>query len=345
MKGRGTALNPKNPFSATEFTREHEEGIDLWEEEKRLTQTFEENPKKVLSKNNSPDLFFDWSINPYQGCEHGCIYCYARNTHAYWGFNIGLDFESKIIVKKNVPKLLEKELNKDSWKPSIIMLSGNTDCYQPLEKKHKITREILKVLQRYANPVSIVTKNALVVRDLDILEDLAKENLTQVNFSITSLEEKIRSRLEPRTSAIHKKFKAIEQLSSRGIQTGILIGPIIPGLNDHEIPAILKRAGESGVKHAAYTSIRLNGQLSELFEDFVLKQFPERADKILSQIKTLHGGKLNDSKWGRRMRGEGEWSNTIKDLFNISKKKYVSVDDSFKFDFTRFRKNASLRLF
>jgi DNA repair photolyase len=345
MKGRGTALNPENPFSSTAFTKEHSEGVDDWQEERRFTQSFFEKPKKILSKNNSPDLSFDWSINPYQGCEHGCVYCYARNTHAYWGFNIGLDFESKIVVKKNAAELLEKEFNKDSWKSSVIMLSGNTDCYQPLEKKHKITRSLLKVIQKYGNPVSIVTKNALVLRDLDILSDLAKENLVKVIFSITSLNEKLRSKLEPRTSAIHKKFRAMEILSERKIPVGVLMGPIIPGLNDHEIPTILKLAGECGASKAGYTSIRLNGQLDELFEKFMRDNFPERANKVLSQIRTMHGGNLNDSKWGRRMKGEGNWSNTIHDLFNVSMKKYIPKDDNFRFDLNRFRRNGNMTLF
>ncbi|MEQ8358799.1 MAG: PA0069 family radical SAM protein [Cytophagales bacterium] len=345
IKGRGSDIQLDNPFSSLTYTRDHVEGIDDWEDLNEKTSFFKEAPKRILSKNNSPDIPFEWSINPYQGCEHGCVYCYARNSHNYWGFNAGLDFESKILIKEEAPALLKSEFESLKWKPAIVMLSGNTDCYQPVERKLKITRSLLRVFLQYRNPVGIITKNALVSRDSDILEELASMNLCKVIFSITSLEESLRKKLEPRTSTIKKKWEAIDQLIAKKIPVGILIGPIIPGLNDHEMPDIIREAGNRGVGSVSYTIIRLNGQLNTLFESWLLRNFPERSDKILSQIRTVHQGNLNDSKFGRRMRGEGEWAETIKKLYKISLNKYLPVVKSFEPDLNKFRRNPNPGLF
>lgn len=264
----------------------------------------------------------DYSINPYQGCEHGCIYCYARNSHEYWGYNAGLDFERVIMFKENAPQLLEKHLQKPTWNPAIIVLSGNTDCYQPLESQKKITRGMLEVFLKYRNPVGIITKNALITRDLDLLGELSDLTLTTVFFSITSLKEEVRRKLEPRTATAKQKLKAIEKLTRRGIPVRIMIGPIIPGLNDHEIPEIMGAGSNAGALGVGYTMIRLNGQIGEVFTNWVEQAFPVRADKIINQIKGAHGGKLNDSRFGNRMRGEGKMVQSISRMFELSKAKY-----------------------
>jgi DNA repair photolyase len=284
-------------------------------------------------------------MNPYQGCEHGCVYCYARNTHEYYGFSAGLDFESKIIVKKNAAQLLEQELLKPNWNAVPIMLSGNTDCYQPQEKKFEITRSMLKVLAQYRHPVSIISKNSLVLRDLDILQDLAVDNLVHVYISITTLDEELRRALEPRTVSGFKRFKTVEALAKANVPVGIMNAPIIPGLNHHEIPAILNAASEHGALNAGMTIVRLNGSISILFEDWLRKNFPDRFDKVWNQICSLHDGNVNDSQFGRRMRGEGNIADAIHQLFRSSKKKYFAGKTMPVYDLTKFRKGGMMSLF
>ncbi len=346
MKGKGAQINVSNRFADSYLSTEDADGLDeapLLEKPK--TQVFYETPKKIISINNSPDLQFSSSINPYQGCEHGCVYCYARNTHEYWGFSAGLDFESKIIVKKSAPELLEQEFLKTGYTPRVIMLSGNTDCYQPLEKQFKITRKLLQVFDKYRNPVGIITKNALVARDVDVLESLAEQNLVSVIFSITSLDENLRRLLEPRTSSATKKLKAMELLSSRGVPVGIMNAPIIPGLNHTETPEILRMAAEAGAKFASYTVVRLNGQIDQIFKDWVIKTYPERAAKVLNQIKELHDGKVNDSEFGRRIKGAGAIASIIKDLFEVNRRKYFKDNLEFQLSTNHFRKGGNYRLF
>ena len=301
LKGKGSQINPKNKFQERSLGNEFLEGIDeplLARSPNR--QIFYETPRKIVNQVDSPDLMLTYSLNPYQGCEHGCVYCYARNTHQYWGFSSGLDFETKIIVKKNAPQLLEKHFQNPNWKPSPIMVSGNTDCYQPLERKLKITRELLKVFASYRNPLGIITKNSLVLRDLDILKDLASDNLVHVFVSITSQQEKLRSIMEPRTATSVKRFEVVQRLADSGIPVGVMAAPIIPGLNSHELAGIIKKAGEAGALTAGYTVVRLNGAIGEIFKDWLDKNFPDRAAKVWNQIMALHGGNVNDSEWGRR---------------------------------------------
>lgn len=345
IKGRGTGIQLDNPFSSISYTRDIHEGIDDWEDNSLKTIYFKEAPKKILSRNTSPDIPFEWSINPYQGCEHGCIYCYARNSHNYWGYNAGLDFESKILIKEEAPRLLGRELESPGWKPSMVMLSGNTDCYQPIERKLKITRSLLRVFAQYRNPVGIITKNALVTRDSDLLKELSNQNLTKVIISLTSLDESLRRKLEPRTSTVKKKLETVEHLVAKKIPVGILIGPVIPGLNDHEIPDIIREVSKRGVSSISYTMIRLNGQISTLFESWLAENFPDRSTKILSQIKAMHNGNLNDSEFGRRMRGEGNWAEIIKRLYEISMKKYLPESENFQPDLSKFRRNPNPGLF
>lgn len=345
FKGRGSQIKSGNKFLKAQYVTDHIEGLDEPLLENPKTQIFHETPKNILNRVDSPDLGFGFSMNPYQGCEHGCIYCYARNTHEYYGFSAGLDFESKIIVKKNAAQLLEQELLKPNWNAVPIMLSGNTDCYQPQEKKFEITRSMLKVLAQYRHPVSIISKNSLVLRDLDILQDLAVDNLVHVYISITTLDEELRRTLEPRTVSGLKRLKTVKALASANIPVGIMNAPIIPGLNHHEIPAILKAASEHGALNAGMTIVRLNGSIGVLFEDWLRKNFHDRFDKVWNQICSLHDGNVNDSQFGRRMRGEGHIADAIHQLFRSSKKKYFTGKSMPVYDLTKFRKGGMLSLF
>jgi DNA repair photolyase len=345
FKGRGSQIKSGNKFLKAQYVTDHIEGLDEPLLENPKTQIFHETPKKILNRVDSPDLGFGFSMNPYQGCEHGCVYCYARNTHEYYGFSAGLDFESKIIVKKNAARLLEQELLKPGWNAVPIMLSGNTDCYQPQEKKFEITRSMLKVLAQYRHPVSIISKNSLVLRDLDVLQDLASDNLVHVYISITTLDEELRRTLEPRTASSIKRLKTVEALAKANVPVGIMNAPIIPGLNHHEIPAILKAASEHGALNAGMTIVRLNESISILFEDWLRKNFPDRFGKVWNQICSLHDGNVNDSQFGRRMRGEGNIADAIHQLFRSSKKKYFAGKTMPVYDLTKFRKGGMMSLF
>jgi DNA repair photolyase len=344
-KGRGAQIKTSNKFLKAEYVTDHVEGLDEPLLENPTTQIFQENARKILNTVDSPDLGFGYSMNPYQGCEHGCIYCYARNTHEYYGFSAGLDFESKIIVKKNAASLLEQELLKPKWNAVPIMLSGNTDCYQPQEKKFEITRKMLKVLAQYRHPVSIISKNSLVLRDVDLLQDLASDNLVHVYISITTLNEELRRTMEPRTASSLKRLKTIEELAIANVPVGIMSAPIIPGLNHHEIPEVLKAASEHGALNAGMTVVRLNGSIGKIFEDWLRKNFPDRFEKVWNQISSMHGGNVNDSSFGRRMSGEGNIADAVHQLFKASKKKYFANKTMPVYDLTKFRKGGSLSLF
>ena len=346
IRGRGSDHNPPNPFLKNRFDDDIIEGIDEpWQKQQIQTQIIEEFPKQILSKNDSPDLPFTYSINPYQGCEHGCVYCYARSTHNYWGLGMGLDFESKIIVKRNAADLLEKSFLKKTWKPQSIMLSGNTDCYQPIEKNLQITRSILKVFEQYQNPVGIITKNSLILRDLDVLKELSESRLVKVFITITTMDENIRRRLEPRASSFHKRLKVIEELSRRNIPVGVMIGPVIPGLTEHEMDTIMKNAANSGALDASYTVLRLNGDLGQMFERWAEKNFPDRSDKILNKVREVHNGNLHDNKWLRRLRGEGKIADIIAKMYEVSKGKYYTNRQFPETNFNAFRKLGNLNLF
>lgn len=323
IKGRGTNLNPDNRFIdiKLEILDEYLEHTKD-DEERPVTQFINDNSKSILSKNDSPDLGFSYSINPYRGCEHGCIYCYARPTHEYLGFSSGLDFETKIMVKKDAPELLERGFQSKSYTPQVIILSGNTDCYQPVERKLQITRKILEVFLKYKNPVGIITKNSLIERDLDILIELNKLNLVGVTISIPTLNKEIASVMEPRTSTPSRRLQTVENLSKAGIYVNVNIAPVVPGLTDDTIPFVIKSASDAGAKSVARVILRLPWQNKELFVNWVHKNFPERANKILNRIKSLMDGELYNSDWGKRMRGEGEWAETVKQIFRINCEKY-----------------------
>jgi DNA repair photolyase len=285
---------------------------------RRATQYFRDGSKTIISRNSSPDVGFETSINPYRGCEHGCIYCYARPTHEYLGFSAGLDFESKIMVKTDAPELLRTELESPRWQPQVVVMSGVTDPYQPIEKKLRITRGCLEVLAKFRNPVAIITKNRLVARDVDLLRELASFNATAVNISVTSLDANLQRVLEPRTSIPSARLEAIAQLRSARIPVGVMVAPIIPGLTDHEVPKILQACAKAGAQFAGYTIVRLPGAVALLFEHWLEEHFPERKEKILGRIRDLRGnGKLNNSKWHTRMTGEGIFAEQIAALFTV----------------------------
>lgn len=343
FKGRGSQVNIANRFLKNKYVEEHKEMLDepLLGDEK--TQIFYEHPKKIINLINSPDIRGMYSMNPYQGCEHGCIYCYARNTHEYWGYSAGLDFERKIIAKPNAAATLEKQLMSKNWQVAPIMFSGNTDCYQPIERKLKITRQMLEVLLAFRHPASMITKNSLILRDIDILQELSKFKLVHVMVSVTSLKEDLRLKMEPRTATAKNRLKVIEQLNKAGVPAGIMTAPIIPGLNSSEIPELIKTAADHGADAAGYTLVRLNGAIGAIFTDWIYKNFPDAAEKVLNHIKAIHGGHLNDSRYGKRMSGEGNMAESIQQLFKMSVKKYLKGREKFEFNLMAFRRPGEVQ--
>lgn len=347
QKGRGSQINTANKFLKHHFEADIED--NFWDEDfpkpKIKTQYLEETARKVVNFIDSPDMYGMRFVNPYQGCEHGCIYCYARNSHEYWGFSAGIDFESKIMVKKNAPELIEKAFLARNWEGFPINLSGNTDCYQPAEKEYQLTRKILEICLKYRNPVGILTKNALVLRDIDILKKLAELNLTHVFVSITTLDEKLRLAMEPRTVTANQRLKVLEKLTKAGIPTGVMTAPIIPGLNDHEIPKLIEAAANAGALAAGYTVVRLNGAIAEIFEDWIYKNFPDKAEKVLNQIRDCHGGNLHDSRFGFRMSGEGKFAEAIKQMHTLAKQKFMKDRVLPSYNRSLFTKTGQLKLF
>ncbi len=338
LAGRGAQINTKNRFLKDETTREHIEAIDDWEETNVPTQYLEQESKTIVNKVDSPDVGMSYSMNPYAGCEHGCIYCYARNVHEYWGYSAGLDFERKIIIKKNAPQLLRKFLMHPKWQCIPIMLSGNTDCYQPAEQKYRLTRGLLEVCNEFNQPVGILTKNSWILKDKDVLQEMAKKRLVSAMVSITSFNEELRRTMEPRTTTAKQKLKVIEELSSAGVRMGVMMGPMIPGLNEHEMQRIMKAARDSGATFTAYTFIRLNGAIKFLFHDWLYKNFPDRADKVWHLVEQSHDGKVNDTRWGVRMRGEGTIAQMVAQQYKKYGKLYGMNAEEWSLDTTQFRR-------
>lgn len=323
QKGQGAQVNPHNRFFQQEKITDGEyldylvgEGEDL----NTRTRYIEVFPKTIVNKVPSPDVGMKWSLNSYQGCEHGCTYCYARNTHEYWGYSAGTDFERVILVKKNAPDLLAQKLRSKAWKADTIVMSGNTDCYQPVERKLEITRAMLDTFWRYRHPVGIITKNALIQRDLDIIEKLQSERLIMVVVSLTTLDDELRRLMEPRTASVKRRLDTISALSSIGVPVMVMVAPMIPGLNSHEVFDLLKAAKDAGAVDAGYTMVRLNGQIGDIFTDWIKRTYPDRASKVLNHISGAHGGSLNDSRYGTRMRGEGNMAKQIADTFKLAKR-------------------------
>jgi DNA repair photolyase len=319
QRGRGAPANPPNRFEPLSYSRDPD-----WtdpEDPSIKTQFFKDTSRSIISYNDSPDVGFDASINPYRGCEHGCIYCYARPTHEYLGFSAGLDFESKILVKAEAPELLRRELSSPRWKAQVLAISGVTDAYQPIERRLQLTRRCLQVLAEFRNPVVIITKNHLVTRDVDLLGELAQHQAARVFLSITSLDGSLSRVMEPRASHPTRRLAAIEALSQAGIQTGVLVAPVIPGLTDHELPSIIAAAAQAGARSAGYVTVRLPHGVGPLFEQWLGQHFPDRKDKVLHRIRAIRGGKLNDPRFSSRMRGEGVFAEQIEALFALACRK------------------------
>lgn len=338
LQGRGAQFNTKNRFFQYEQTKEHIEAIDDWEKESLPTSYILQKAKSIVNKVESPDVGMGYSMNPYAGCEHGCIYCYARNVHEYWGYSAGLDFEQKIIVKKNAPQLLRKFLMRPHWDATPIMLSGNTDCYQPAEQQFRLTRSLLEICNAFNQPVGILTKNAYILKDKDLIAEMAGKKIISVMLSITTFNEHLRRVMEPRTTTAIQKLRVMAELSRAGVRVGVMMGPMIPGLNEHEMQRIMQAAAENGATFTAYTFIRLNGAIQFLFHDWLYKNFPDRADKVWHLITQSHDGKPNDSRWGLRMRGEGNIAKLVAQQYKKYGKLYHMNADDWKLDSSIFRK-------
>jgi DNA repair photolyase len=319
VRGRGSASNPKNRFEPIERIPAPPDDSD--ETPSPQTQFLTDTSRSIIAYNDSPDVGFDASVNPYRGCEHGCIYCYARPTHEYLGFSAGLDFETRIMVKEDAPELLRKELSSPRWKPQVLALSGVTDCYQPVEKKRQLTRRCLQVLLEFSNPVVIVTKNYLVTRDIELFRELARYQCVGVTISLTTLDLKLCSVMEPRASSPARRLAAISALAEAGIPVGYLQAPMIPGLTDSEAPAIARAAAAAGATFAGYVALRLPFAVKSLFEKWLEQNLPVRKEKILNRIRSMRGGKLNDPNFKSRMRGEGIFAEQMEELFQLACKK------------------------
>jgi DNA repair photolyase len=321
IRGRGAAENPPNRFERTWHEVDPEALNDDPEAggpARPPTQFVPDKSRSIVATNDSPDIPFDASLNPYRGCEHGCAYCFARPTHEYLGLSAGLDFETTILVKHDAPELLRRALGSPRWRPTALALSGVTDAYQPAERRLRITRRCLEVLAEFRNPVTVVTKNALVTRDVDLFGDLASLGAAAVFVSVTTLDAGLARRLEPRTSPPSRRLEAVGVLAAAGVPTGVMVAPVIPGLNDHEIPAILAAAARAGARHAGYVPLRLPGAVGPLFEAWLDRHEPGRKAKILGRIRALRGGKLNEVRFGARMRGKGPLAAAIDSVFQTS---------------------------
>ena len=318
-RGRGAPANPTGRFERLAVIAERVDDDD--DRPPRQTEIYRDTSKTILTRNESPDVPMDVSVNPYRGCEHGCIYCYARPYHEYLGLSAGVDFESRIFVKENAAALLRKELGAKSWTPQVIGFSGVTDPYQPIERRLKLTRACLEVLVEFRNPVAMITKSHTVTRDIDLLADLASHRAAQVMLSITTLDDDLARVMEPRASRPARRLEAVRALAAAGIPVGVMVAPIIPGLTDHEVPAILKAAAEAGAMTAGRTVVRLPHGVKELFADWLEAHFPERKDKVLNRLRAVRHGKLNESKFGDRMRGDGPFAESIHQMFDLHRRK------------------------
>lgn len=332
LPGRGTALEPPNRFDGLQVIR----GDLDQERESRLEQGLEpETPKvptvfqrdssrTILAKNDSPDIGFRFSLNPYRGCEHGCIYCYARPSHETLGWNAGVDFETRISVKEDAPHLLRATFDSPRWKPETIALSGSTDCYQPVERQLRLTRRCLEIFAEFRNPVAVITKSALVARDADVLGSLARRRAAQVSLSITTLDPDVARRMEPRAPSPERRLSAIRRLAQAGVPTSVMVAPVVPGLTDEEIPRILEAAADAGAVYANWILVRLPPPVEELFLDWLRRHFPDRYDRVVHRIQDTRGGsgRMSDSKFGRRMRGQGEYARQLAALFAASARRH-----------------------
>jgi DNA repair photolyase len=341
-RGRGAADNPPNRFEKLRLERD--EDWDPSEDPSPKTQFLQDLSQTIISYNDSPDISFDASINAYRGCEHGCSYCYARPFHEYLGFSAGLDFETKIMVKPNAPELLRRELSSSKWKPQILAMSGVTDCYQPIERRLQLTRKCLAVLAEFRNPVSIITKNFLVTRDIDLLSELATHQAVMVHLSINSLDADLARHLEPRAASPTLRLAAVEALSKAGLPVGVLVAPVIPALNDHEMPSVLAAAKAAGAGWAHTEVLRLPLTVAPVFQQWLEQNVPGQKDKILGRIRAIRGGKLNDPRFGSRMRGEGTFADQISQMFHIARRKAGLAEDGPTLSTAAFRRPSGPQL-
>src|SRR5262245_35524243 len=340
IHGRGSSSNPPNRFIPL-----YREAIPGWTEEEDpapRTRFFRDDSRTILATNDSPDIPFTFSVNPYRGCEHGCCYCYARPGHEFLGLSAGLDFESQIFVKEDAPELLRKELLSPKWVPQTVSMSGVTDPYQPVERRLQLTRRCLAVFAEFRNPVGLVTKSAIVSRDRDILGELARYQAANVFLSITTLDPDPARVMEPRAAAPAARLRTVRELTDAGIPVGVLVAPVIPGLTDHEAPAILAAAAEAGARTAGYVTLRLPFAVKDLFAEWLGRHFPQRKERVLGRLRAARGGKLNDSKFGRRMRGEGEWADVFSRMFKLHRKRLGLDDHGMELSATHFT-NGRLR--
>jgi DNA repair photolyase len=323
LPGRGTDLNPPNRYEQLHVELDPEEAPPSDDDAPEAPRTlyYRDTSRSVLAENDSPDIGFRFSLNPYRGCMHGCIYCYARPSHEYLGFSAGLDFERRIMVKDNAPELLRAALRSRRWEPQVVALSGNTDCYQPVERRLKLTRRCLEVFADFRNPVGVITKSALVARDADVLAELARHGAARVMCSVTTLDPDLARRMEPRAAQPERRIEAIAALHRAGVPVGVMIGPVIPGLNDAEIPRILAAAAAAGADCASWVLLRLPRPLDTLFEHWLEEHYPDRRARVLHRIRETRSGRISDSRFGHRGRGEGEYAGQIAALFHAAVKK------------------------
>ena len=334
--GRGAVGNPANRFEKIVLERDSEWNPE--EDPAPRTQFLRDLSQSIISYNDSPDISFKAGINAYRGCEHGCSYCYARPTHEYLGFSAGVDFESRIMVKERAPELLRKELSSKNWKPQLLAMSGVTDCYQPVERRLQLTRKCLAVLAEFRNPVCIITKNFLVTRDIDLLAELAAHKAVMVHLSINSLDSDLARKLEPRASSPRQRLAAIAALAKAGIPVGVLVAPVIPALNDHEMPAVLAAAKDAGAGWADTEVLRLPLTVAPVFQQWLEHNFPEKKEKVIGRIRAIRGGKLNDARFGSRMRGEGIFADQISQMFKVARRKVGLNEDAPELSTAGFRR-------
>jgi DNA repair photolyase len=339
IKGRGASWNPQNRFESLAYFVDDDAHID--DDAPAPRTIFLRDPTRtIITHNDSPDVGFDYSINPYRGCEHGCIYCFARPTHEYLGFSAGLDFETKILVKEDAPELLREELSSPKWTPQTIAISGVTDAFQPIERKLEITRRCLGVLAEFRNPIVIITKNHLVTRDVDHLAELASHGAVSVNVSVTTLDAELARTMEPRTSSPELRLRAIETLAKAGVPVGVMVAPVVPAITDHEMPKILAAAADAGATSAGFVVLRLPWAVAPLFEKWLDEHFPDRKDKVLNRVRDLRGGKLYDAKWGVRGRGEGIFAEQFRAIFDVTCRKLHLNERSYELSTAAFRRRG-----
>ena len=341
-RGRGATSNPPNRFEHISLGRDADWNPE--EDPAPRTQFLRDLSQSIITYNESPDIPFRAGLNVYRGCEHGCSYCYARNTHEYLGFSAGLDFETKIMVKENAPELLRRELSSPKWKPQMLAMSGVTDCYQPIERRLQLTRRCLGVLAEFRNPVGIITKNYLVTRDVDLLRELAAHHAVMVYLSINSLDSDLARQLEPRAASPKMRLAAVEALAKAGVPVGVLVAPVIPALNDHEIPSVLAAAKAAGAGWAGTEILRLPLTVAPIFEQWLERTVPGKKDKVLNRIRAIRSGKLNDSRFGSRMRGKGIFADQISQMFHIARRKAGMPEDGPELSTAAFRRPEGAQL-